>query len=183
LIDEGVIGHWTDLGEPEDFSEAGWYTGFSPADVHDHASVPNLYNLLWSQSIWDGYQRNDVQRRPFILSRSGTSGSQRNGVAMWSGDIAANMPSLSEQMNVQMQMSLSGVDYFGSDVGGFIRQAFDPMLGMEQMYTVWLANSALLDVPLRPHAANLQNQYHTAPSLTRHEFDPPGHRHHSRGER
>lgn len=165
LIDEGVIGHWTDLGEPETFDEAAWYHGFPEQNLHAHADVHNLYNLRWSESIWDGYQRNGVERRPFILSRSGTSGTQRYGVAMWSGDIAANMISLEAHMNAQMHMSLSGVDYFGSDVGGFYRQVFDPVLGMEGMYTVWLANSVLLDVPLRPHAANQQNLYNTAPSL------------------
>ncbi|MBZ0282160.1 MAG: glycoside hydrolase family 31, partial [Anaerolineae bacterium] len=165
LIDAGVIGHWTDLGEPEDYDEGGWYFGFPAFERHGHADVHNVYNFLWSQSIWESYQRNNIARRPFILSRSGTSGSQRYGVAMWSGDIAANMPSLEAQMNVQMHMSLSGVDYFGSDVGGFYRQATDPVLGMDGMYTLWLANSALLDVPLRPHALNLQNLYETAPSL------------------
>ncbi|HEX2623268.1 MAG TPA: TIM-barrel domain-containing protein, partial [Phototrophicaceae bacterium] len=165
LIDEGVIGHWTDLGEPENYDEGAWYYGFPDLDLHDHADVHNIYNLLWSKSIWEGYQRHNVTRRPFILSRSGTSGSQRYGVAIWSGDIAANMPSLTAQMNVQMEMSLSGVDYFGSDVGGFNRQVFDPVLGMDGMYTTWLANSALLDIPLRPHASNLQNRYDTAPSL------------------
>jgi alpha-glucosidase (family GH31 glycosyl hydrolase) len=113
LIDAGVIGHWTDLGEPENFNEQGWYFGLPETNLHDHTSIHNLYNLLWSQSIWDGYVRNSLNQRPFVLSRSGTAGSQRYGVAMWSGDIAANMPSLSEQMNVQMQMSLSGMDYFG----------------------------------------------------------------------
>lgn len=165
LIDEGVIGHWTDLGEPETFDEAAWYHGFPEQDLHNHADIHNIYNLRWSESIWEGYQRNEIEQRPFVLSRSGTSGTQRYGVAMWSGDIAANMPSLELHMNAQMQMSLSGVDYFGSDVGGFYRQVFDPVLGMEGMYTVWLANSVLLDVPLRPHAANVQNLYQTAPSL------------------
>lgn len=165
LIDAGVIAHWTDLGEPENYSEGSWYFGLPALDLHNQASVHNLYNLFWSQSIWEGYQRNGEQRRPFILSRSGTAGSQRYGVATWSGDIAANMTSLAEQMNAQMHMSLSGIDYFGSDVGGFYRQAADPVLGSETMYTAWLANSALLDVPLRPHAYNIQNQYHTAPSL------------------
>ncbi len=160
LIDAGVMAHWTDLGEPEDYDPSGYYYGGA-----DHASIHNLYNLFWSQSVWQGYQRNEVERRPFILSRSGTSGSQRYGVAMWSGDIAANLASLTEQMNVQMHMSLSGIDYFGSDVGGFFRQSFDPMLGMDGMYTLWYANSALTDVPLRPHAFNIQNLYATAPSL------------------
>ncbi len=165
LIEAGVIGHWTDLGEPEDYSESAWYAGFPEFGLHDHASIHNLYNLFWTQSIWEGYQRNAVQRRPFMLSRSGTSGSQRYGAALWSGDIAANLVSLAEQMNVQMHMSLSGVDYFGADVGGFFRNRVDPVLGMDRLYSLWLANAALLDVPLRPHAFNLQNQFHTAPSL------------------
>ena len=165
LIDEGVIGHWTDLGEPEDYDDSAWYYGFPDDNLHSEADVHNVYNLLWAKGIWDGYQQNHVQQRPFILSRSGTSGIQRYGAAMWSGDIAANMLSLQGQMNAQMHMSLSGVDYYGSDVGGFKRTVFDPVLGEDTTYTVWMANSALLDVPLRPHAYNLENNFATAPSL------------------
>jgi len=161
LIDSGVIGHWTDLGEPEDYVESAYYAGGD----HTQAGIHNIYNLLWSQSIYEGYARNDVEQRPFILSRSGTSGSQRYGVAMWSGDIGANMLSLQEQMNVQMHMSMSGIDYFGADVGGFYRQTFDPVLGEESMYSVWLANAVLTDIPVRPHTINLQNTYVTAPAL------------------
>ncbi|HRF98725.1 MAG TPA: glycoside hydrolase family 31 protein, partial [Aggregatilineales bacterium] len=95
----------------------------------------------------------------------GTSGSQRYGVTMWSGDIAANMISHSEHMNAQLHMALSGVDYFGSDIGGFYRQAADPILDTDEMYSLWMANAVLLDVPLRPHTANTQNRYQTAPSL------------------
>jgi alpha-glucosidase (family GH31 glycosyl hydrolase) len=165
LIEEGVMAHWTDLGEPENFDEGSWYYGFPEFDKHDHGDVHNLYNLLWSESIFEGYQRHEIEQRPFILSRSGTSGSQRFGVAMWSGDIASNLTSLAAHMNAQMQMSLSGVDYFGSDVGGFYRGAADPVFDEDEMYSIWFANSALLDVPLRPHTFNLQNPYETAPSL------------------
>ncbi len=166
LIDAGVIGHWTHLGEPENFLEYAWYYGIEQDNFrHNHASIHNIYNLLWSQSIAEGYIRNDIERRPFIMSRSGTSGSQRSGVAMWSGDIAANLPGLTEQMNVQMQMAMSGIDYFGSDIGGFFRQSSDPVLGQDGIYSLWLANSVLLDVPLRPHAMNISNIYQTAPSL------------------
>lgn len=165
LIDAGVMAHWTDLGEPENYDESAWYFGIAGTNRHGHAGIHNLYNLLWSQSIWDGYARNDVALRPFILSRSGTSGSQRYGVAMWSGDIGANLMSLSEHMNAQLHLSLSGMDYFGADIGGFFRQSGDPLFDEDTMYSVWLANGALLDVPMRPHTVNLQNRYDTAPSL------------------
>lgn len=161
LIDAGVFGHWTDLGEPENYDPDAWYPGPADSAGRDQAAAHNLYNLTWSESIARGYARNHVEQRPLILSRSGVSGSQRCGIAMWSGDIGSNLPSLAAHMNVQMHMSLSGVDYFGADVGGFRRTSRD---GDEnELYTIWFANAAAIDVPLRPHTTNLDNCYETAP--------------------
>lgn len=163
LIEAGVVGHWTDLGEPEMFDPNAWYAGLTGdyAPLNRQADVHNLYNLLWSESIFDGYQRNGVTQRPFILSRSGAPGSQRYGVAMWSGDIGSNLSSLASHLNVQMQMSFSGMDYFGSDIGGFHRGGLDGDL--DEMYTRWFAISSLIDLPVRAHTENLCNCKETAP--------------------
>jgi alpha-glucosidase len=80
---------------------------------------------------------------------------------MWSGDIGSNLTSLATHLGVQMHMAFSGIDYFGADVGGYWRSALDGDL--DEMYTVWFANAALLDVPLRPHTQNLCNCNETAP--------------------
>lgn len=161
LIEAGLIGHWTDLGEPEAYDSAGWYWGIPTADgqANRHPEVHNLYNFLWSQSIYDGYERNSVQQRPFILSRSGTSGTQRFGVALWSGDLSGLLTTLAAHLNAQMHVAMSGIDYYGSDVGGFWRQDVD----MTETYTQWFADSAAIDVPLRPHTFNLGNPSETAP--------------------
>ncbi len=161
LIDMGILGHWTDLGEPEDFSLDARYRGFPSRGLHAHGDVHNIYNFKWLQGIARGYKRHHSTRRPFMLSRSGTVGIQRFGAAMWSGDIGSNLSSLAAHMNVQMQLSFSGIDYFGADVGGFWRSALDGDLN--ELYTVWLANAVLLDVPVRPHTLNLCNCYETAP--------------------
>lgn len=163
LVDMGIIGHWTDLGEPELFAEVSWYHGLPDAYKHldNQFDLHNLYNFLWSRSIFDGYQRNGVTQRPFILSRSGSPGSQRFGVSMWSGDIGSNLESLAAHLQVQGQMSLSGIDYFGSDIGGFYRA--DVVGGIDNVYTPWFAVGTLLDVPLRPHTNNLCNCQETAP--------------------
>lgn len=163
LINQGVMGHWTDLGEPEMFEPGAFYNNGQLR----HADIHNIYNLKWSQSIYDGYQRNKVRQRPWILSRSGTSGSQRYGVGMWSGDIGSNLRNLSSHLNVQMHMSFSGVDYFGSDIGGFHRKALEGDLN--EMYTQWFANGALLDVPVRVHTFNLENKNETAPDRIGHK--------------
>ena len=64
-------------------------------------------------------------------------------------------------------MSFSGIDYFGSDIGGFHRGA----LGggdLSETYTQWFADGMILDVPGRPHTENLCNCKETAPDRIGH---------------
>ena len=183
LSDLGLTAHWTDLGEPETFDPAACYNGLEPGKT-EHADVHNLYNLLWNRAIWDGYAAHQGEAnglgvtnpRPFIVTRSGTSGTQRYGAAMWSGDIAANLASLATHMNAQMHMSMSGIDYYGADIGGFRREAMPrndkqgSYRGYEdELYTQWFANGAWFDVPVRPHTDNefvvADPPYATAPHL------------------
>ena len=65
-------------------------------------------------------------------------------------------------------MMWSGLDYYGSDVGGFHRGALGVYPGyhddaMDELYTQWLAYSAMFEVPVRPHTENLCNCKETAP--------------------
>ena len=168
LIDQGVAGHWLDLGEPEQFNSHAWYSnnnGMSGAGKHGHADVHNIYGFRWVEGIKSAYDADKSGRRPQILSRTGTSGIQRFGTAIWSGDTGTNWGNLRTQQRVQMQMSMSGVDYYGSDVGGFQKPGDDIEGTSESLYTQWFANAAVFDVPLRPHAWNLDKRRSTSPAL------------------
>ena len=160
LVEQGVNMHWTDLAEPEAYTDEDWYQG-TPGQGHSERDNHNLFALKWVQGIDEGYRRNRVDRRHFTMARSGGPGMQRFGAGMWSGDIGSNLKSLAGQMNVQTQMSLSGLDYFGCDVGGFHRGALEGDL--DELYTKWFAHSAMLDVPLRPHTDNGSKRNETAP--------------------
>lgn len=169
LIDMGVVGHWTDLGEPEMVAPQFHY---GPDNLID-PQVRNSYNLAWAQSIYDGYQRNSPAKRPFILSRSGGIGLQALGGAMWSGDTGGDFKSLREQMPQQQHMMWSGMDYYGSDIGGFHRSAMGIYPGdhadlVDELYTQWFAYSAMFEVPVRPHTENLCNCKETAPDRVGH---------------
>ncbi|MCB0365555.1 MAG: DUF5110 domain-containing protein [Bdellovibrionaceae bacterium] len=166
LVDSGVMGHWTDLGEPEMFQPYSWYYGFADRGLHGHASVHNYFSFFWHQGIFQSYEKYHQERRPFVMSRSAAAGSQRFGVAMWSGDIGSNMKSLAAHLRSQMHMSLSGFDYYGADIGGFHRGGLDGSIN--DLYTQWFANASLLDVPVRPHVENLCNCKETAPDRVGH---------------
>ncbi|NJK40119.1 MAG: DUF5110 domain-containing protein [Oscillatoriales cyanobacterium RM2_1_1] len=185
LVRQGIHGHWTDLGEPETFDPRGCYEGVEMTQSgikNEHPDLHNLYNLLWNQSIWQGYfaQRGradalgTVNPRPFILTRSGAAGTQRYGTAMWSGDIASNLQSLATHFNAQMHLAFSGIDYYGSDIGGFRREVmpFNDKQGSyrgyeTELYTQWFANGAWFDLPVRPHTDNefvvVNPPYETSP--------------------
>jgi len=161
LVDAGVLGHWLDLGEPEMYDGADWTAGVLPGK-NSHADYHNLYNLNWADSVAKGYADSGSTQRPFILARAGAAGIQRDGVAMWSGDIGSKLTALADQQNVQMHMSMSGIDYFGSDIGGFRREMLNTDLN--ELYTQWFANSSWFDVPVRPHTENLSGTNKTAPN-------------------
>lgn len=165
LIGDGIFGHWTDLGEPEIYDPEGLYHGIDgmEGDTTRHQDNHNLYNYLWHKSIYDGYVRHGIDKRLFLMSRSGAPGIQKFGASMWSGDIGARLSSLATHMNAQMHLSFSGIDYYGSDIGGFHRGAAQE--DINEVYTRWFANSAWVDVPVRPHTENLCNCKETSPDL------------------
>lgn len=161
LVNAGVTGHWLDLGEPEMYDANDWVAGVLPGK-NAHADYHNMYNLRWAASVAKGYADAGSTQRPFMLARSGAAGIQRTGTAMWSGDIGSKLTALAQQQNVQMHMSMSGIDYFGSDIGGFRREMLNSDLN--ELYTQWFANSSWFDVPVRPHTENLCNCAKTAPN-------------------
>jgi alpha-glucosidase len=163
LFDMGIAGHWTDLGEPEMVNPGFRYGAPNLTEAEAH----NSYNLLWAKSIFDGYQRSAPDKRPFIMSRSGGMGMEQYGAAMWSGDTAGDFGSLAAQMPQQQHMMWSGLDYYGSDIGGFHRAALGVSpradADLNTLYTQWFAYSALFEVTVRPHTENLCNCKETAP--------------------
>jgi alpha-glucosidase len=70
-------------------------------------------------------------------------------------------------MPQQQHMMWSGVDYYGSDIGGFHRAGLGVSpradADLNTLYTQWFAYSSLFEVPVRPHTENLCNCKETAP--------------------
>jgi alpha-D-xyloside xylohydrolase len=53
------------------------------------------------------------------LIRSAWAGSQRWGAALWSGDIPATFESLAAQVRAGLNVALSGIPWWTTDIGGF----------------------------------------------------------------
>ncbi|MFZ3003434.1 MAG: TIM-barrel domain-containing protein [Undibacterium umbellatum] len=140
LKNMGVAGWWGDLGEPE----------VHPSDLqHKTGSADELHNIYghnWAKLIADGYKKDYPNQRPFILMRSGYSGSQRLGMIPWSGDVNRTWGGLRSQPEIALQMGMQGMAYMHSDLGGFAGANLD-----DELYTRWLQYGVFQPV-FRPHA-------------------------------
>jgi alpha-glucosidase (family GH31 glycosyl hydrolase) len=136
----GVAGWWGDLGEPETHPSAAIHATGTADQVH------NIYGHEWAKLIADGYARDFPQERPFILMRSGYSGSQRFGMIPWSGDVHRGWDGLQSQMEIALQLGMQGQAYMHSDLGGFAGPVLD-----DELYVRWLQYGVFQPV-FRPHA-------------------------------
>ncbi|MBL0013868.1 MAG: DUF4968 domain-containing protein [Flavobacterium sp.] len=140
LINQGAGGLWGDLGEPEVFPSKAITAKGKADDVH------NIYGHNWAKLIADGYQKDFSNQRPFILMRSGYSGSQRFGMMPWSGDVNRSWGGLQSQPEIGLQMGMQGMGYMHSDLGGFAGDYFD-----NELYIRWLQYGVFQPI-FRPHA-------------------------------
>lgn len=115
MLDSGIEGFWTDLGEPEKVPETLKYGKYNEIDFH------NYYNYYWSKALYEGVHSLKPDTRLFILSRSAGTGSGKFNVSVWSGDVSVSWPSLANQIAYGINAGLSGLAYWGSDVGGFVQ--------------------------------------------------------------
>jgi alpha-glucosidase (family GH31 glycosyl hydrolase) len=135
----GARGFWGDLGEPEVHpAKLKHVVGYAD-EVH------NIYGHEWAKLIYEGYKKDYPDERPFILMRSGSTGTQRFGIIPWSGDVNRTWGGLRPQMEISMQMGLQGIAYMHSDLGGFGGANDDP-----ELYVRWLQYGVFQPI-FRPH--------------------------------
>jgi len=140
LANLAIPGVWGDLGEPEVFPAGARTFGGTADEVH------NIYGHNWAKLVFEGYQKDFPNVRPFILMRSGYSGSQRYGMIPWSGDVNRTWGGLSGQVEISLQMGIQGLAYMHSDLGGFAGANLD-----DELYVRWLQYGVFNPI-FRPHA-------------------------------
>ena len=122
---------WMDASEPNlrdclplDYQK--WLT--TPTALGPSTEYLNAYALVNAQAIFEGQRSVDPDKRVFLLTRSGFAGLQRYSTATWSGDIGTSWTDMRMQMAAGLNYSMSGIPYWGMDIGGFsvMSKFYDP---------------------------------------------------------
>ena len=145
LAEQGVSGWWGDLGEPEVHPGDALHNLNGVSVKAD--TVHNVYGHQWAEMVYERLLKFQPETRPFVLMRSGFIGSQRYGMVPWTGDVSRSWGGFKPQVELALQMSLLGLSYIHSDLGGF---AGDSPIDSE-LYIRWLQYGVFQPV-YRPHA-------------------------------
>ncbi|MCR5633837.1 MAG: family 31 glucosidase [Lachnospiraceae bacterium] len=114
--DKGIRVFWLDEAEPEygpyDFDNYRYYAGSA-------LSCSNIYPAGYAKGFYDGLKKageTDIMS----LVRCAWAGAQKYGVLTWSGDIYSSFRSMREQLTAGLDMSVAGIPWWTSDIGGFL---------------------------------------------------------------
>lgn len=111
----GIKVWWLDAIEPE-------MSAYDHDNLRYHAGngteVGCLYPFGQQQAFFEG-MRQAGESDIVTLGRAGFAGSQRFGAAIWSGDIHSTWDDLRQQVRAGLNIGLSGIPWWTTDIGGF----------------------------------------------------------------
>ena len=94
----------------------GWWP-----DEGDSLDIPS--RLIRNRMYWEGPQLDRPNERPYALHRNGYAGMQRYASFLWSGDVYSTWETLKTHIPIAINTGLSGIPYWGTDIGGFVPTA------------------------------------------------------------
>lgn len=119
---KGIDAWWMDASEPNvrDCTPMDYRKALcGPTALGTSDEYFNAYSIVNAYAIYNGQRSAAPDRRVFLLTRSGFAGLQRYSTATWSGDIGTRWEDMRAQMTAGINFSMSGIPFWGMDIGGF----------------------------------------------------------------
>jgi len=170
ILSKGFDSLWADETEP-DLPPNGSYFHIGPG-----TQFFNVYPLFHTAALYDGFRKDEPERRALILSRDAYLGAQRNGTIFWSSDIYPTWDTLRRQIPTGLDLAASGLTYWSNDTGGWQdlpaqhHPAHPPLLDPSdarenvggyddypELYTRWFQYAAFLPI-FRAHGSRAANE-------------------------
>jgi alpha-glucosidase/alpha-D-xyloside xylohydrolase len=111
--DRQVSCYWPVHKPLADLDVDGWWP-----DQGDDLDAPS--RLARVRMYFEGQQMYSPNKRVYALHRNGYAGMQRFAAFLWSGDVLSRWETLKTHVPNAINTGLSGIPYWGTDIGGFI---------------------------------------------------------------
>jgi alpha-D-xyloside xylohydrolase len=181
LFSIGIDGFWADCSEGYD---SDWSSPFFKlpdlklnevnSDVlkkmMNSGRYVNVYALMHTKGLYEGWRSTKSQKRVFILTRSSFAGMQKYAASYWTGDVSANWEEFRMQIPAGLNYCMTGIPYWTTDIAGyfikhepgwwFSNGAYDKGQedeGFKELYTRWFQFAAFCPL-FRAHGADFPRE-------------------------
>jgi len=170
ILSQGFDSLWADETEP-DLPPNGAFLSVGPGSEYF-----DVYPYFHTKALYDGFRKDEPNKRALILSRDAYIGTQANGAIFWSSDIYPNWDTLRRQIPTGLDFAASGHTYWSNDTGGWQwlprvhHPAHPPLLDPSdaraevggyddypELYTRWFQYATFLPI-MRTHGSRPQNE-------------------------
>lgn len=170
ILSLGFDSLWADETEP-DLPPNGAFLHVGPGTQYF-----NVYPYFHTKALYDGFRKDEPNRRALTMSRDAYLGAQANGTIFWSSDIYPTWDTYRRQIPTGLDFAASGFAYWSNDTGGWQwlpavhKPAHPPLLDPSdarsvvggyddypELYTRWFQYATFLPI-MRTHGSRPQNE-------------------------
>ncbi len=157
-VDDGVMGFWTDMGEPAWSNEESTERLHMKHHAGMHDEIHNVYGLTWDKVVTEEFEKRNPGQRVFQMTRAGYAGMQRYTFG-WSGDagngsnILDGWSRLANQIQVGQSAGMGLIPFWSCDISGYCGDITD-YDEMSELYVRWLQFGVFNPISRAHHEGN-----------------------------
>lgn len=142
VLNDGVRGFWTDMGEPAWSNEEDADRLFMKHHAGMHNEIHNVYGLTWDKVVTEQFEKRNPNKRIFQMTRSAFAGMQRYTFG-WSGDsgngdnVLNGWNKLAAQVTLAQSAGMGLIPFWTTDISGYCGD-FKDREAMAQLYIRWM---------------------------------------------
>ena len=161
VFEQGTDAWWLDSSEPDhiNIKEIDYD---QPTYLGSYRRVQNAFPLEHIRGVYEHQRKTTEQKRVVILTRSAFAGQQRFGSCNWSGDVLSDWGVFRKQISAGLNLSLTGIPYWNTDIGGFFAGRFVQGGGaknpaFQELYVRWMQFATFTPM-MRSHGTEIPRE-------------------------
>lgn len=158
VLDDGVRGFWTDMGEPAWSNEESLDRLNMKHHLGMHDEIHNVYGLTWDKVVTEQFEKHNPNTRIFQMTRAAFAGMQRYTFG-WSGDsgngndVTGGWKQMAAQLPIALSAGMCGIPFWTTDISGYCGDITD-YDAMSELYIRWLQFGAFNPLSRIHHEGN-----------------------------
>lgn len=142
VLDDGIRGFWTDMGEPAWSNEESTDRLFMQHNLGTHAEIHNVYGLTWDKIVTEQFEKRNPDKRVFQMTRAAFAGLQRYTFG-WSGDsgdgndVLNGWNKLAAQIPLAQSAGMGLIPFWTTDISGYCGDITNRE-AMAELYIRWM---------------------------------------------